>query len=310
MQEKRLRSLSTGGRRHQACSRGGRAGHSQHRDRREFSRSCRSTRRVRKSSKSRCETGRSRDVLKSSRFTRSPSSEASPIHTAMTSPWSVPPLRSLPAGTRWQVYCDLDGVLADFDRGVVERTGNMPKEFARRRRMWRLLAPPRTEEFFARLHWMQGGVDLWRYLEPLCPAILTGSPSGTWAAPQKRRWCEKRLRVPADRVLVVDASDKELFSHPGAVLVDDRSEYRQGWEARGGIFIHYKDAMGSIEEVRRALQQLYSLGAFPPVWPRSPPTASPERPLGKMQALCSLGIESDFEMLPPSRECIDLALNR
>lgn len=219
-----------------------------------------------------------------------------------------PSMRILPAGTRWQVYCDLDGVLADFDRGVVERTGNMPKEFARRRRMWRSLAPPETEEFFARLHWMQGGADLWRYLEPLCPAILTGSPSGSWAAPQKRRWCEKRLSVPADRVLVVDASDKALFSHPGAVLVDDRSEYRQGWEARGGIFVHYKDAMGSIEGVRKALQQLYSLGALPPVWPRSPPTASPKRPLGKPEALDTFGIESDFEMLPPSQESIDLAL--
>lgn len=162
----------------------------------------------------------------------------------------------VPVETRWQVYCDLDGVLADFERGVAERTKRQPKEFSRRRKMWRRLAPPRTEEFFARLDWMQGGAELWKYLEPLSPAILTGSPSGDWAGPQKVRWCEKNLKLPADRVLVVDASDKALFSHPGAILVDDRAEYRFEWEARGGIFIHCTDAQASIQMVQEALQRL------------------------------------------------------
>lgn len=174
------------------------------------------------------------------------------------------PERTLPVGTRWQVYCDLDGVLADFDRGVVERTGNQPKEFSRRAKMWRRLAPPRTKEFFAKLDWMQGGAELWKYLEPLCPAVLTGSPSGDWAGPQKVQWCEKNLRLSADRVLVVNASDKALFSHPGAILVDDRAEYRDDWEARGGIFVHFKEATDSIAMVKEALQKLCYCGALPP----------------------------------------------
>ncbi|CAE8716785.1 unnamed protein product [Polarella glacialis] len=149
--------------------------------------------------------------------------------------------------------------------------------------MWTTLAPPSTSEFFASLHWMQGGDQLWTYLSTLNPAILTGSPQGShrhWAAPQKRRWCEKKLQIPADRVLVVDASDKALFSHPGAVLVDDRKEYREGWEARGGIFVHYTSAKDSIARVRGALAELCVRGALPPVWPASPKTASPKRPLG------------------------------
>lgn len=174
------------------------------------------------------------------------------------------PESPLPVGTRWQVYCDLDGVLADFDRGVVERTGNQPKGFSRRRKMWRRLAPPRTKEFFAKLDWMQGGTDLWKYLEPLSPAILTGSPSGDWAGPQKVRWCQKNLQLSANRVLVVDPCDKALFSHPGAILVDDRAEYRADWEARGGIFVHFKEATESIAMVKQALQKLCYCGALPP----------------------------------------------
>eukprot|EP00913_Durusdinium_trenchii_P031453 g29448.t1 len=156
------------------------------------------------------------------------------------------PESPLPVGTRWQVYCDLDGVLADFDRGVVERTGNQPKGFSRRRKMWRRLAPPRTKEFFAKLDWMQG------------------SPSGDWAGPQKVRWCQKNLQLSANRVLVVDPCDKALFSHPGAILVDDRAEYRADWEARGGIFVHFKEATESIAMVKQALQKLCYCGALPP----------------------------------------------
>ncbi|CAJ1385693.1 unnamed protein product [Effrenium voratum] len=130
--------------------------------------------------------------------------------------------------------------------------------------MWKRLAPPRTKEFFARLDWMHGAMELWKYLEPLSPAILTGSPAGDWAGPQKVRWCERNLRLSADRVLVVDASDKALFSHPGAILVDDRIEYRADWEARGGIFVHFKGARESIDMVRQALQRLCYCGALPP----------------------------------------------
>jgi len=173
----------------------------------------------------------------------------------------------LPPGTRWQVFCDLDGVLADFDRGVVERTGNKPGDFRRRRKMWRRLAPPRTPDFFSTLPWMRDGAELWTFLAPLSPAILSGAPSGDWAAPQKRRWCVEQLQLPEERVLIVDPCDKALFSHPGAVLVDDWVRHRAPWEARGGIFIHYTSAADSIARLEGALLQLGCSGALPPIWP-------------------------------------------
>jgi len=175
----------------------------------------------------------------------------------------------LKPGTRWQVFCDLDGVLADFDRGVVERTGVKPTDFRRRRKMWRRLAPPCTQDFFSTLPWMDDGEQLWTFLAPLSPAILSGSPSGDWAAPQKRRWCAEQLRLPDERVLIVDPCDKALFSHPGAVLIDDWVEHREPWEARGGIFIHYTSASRSIALVEVALRKLGFCGALPPLWPQS-----------------------------------------
>jgi hypothetical protein len=77
----------------------------------------------------------------------------------------------------------------------------------------------------------------------------------------------EQLALPAERVLVVDATDKALFSHPGAVLIDDYEKHRDPWEARGGIFIHYRSALESIALLEGALRHLGGSGALPPVWP-------------------------------------------
>lgn len=114
---------------------------------------------------------------------------------------------------------------------------------------------------------MSDGAELWAFLKPLSPAILSGAPSGDWAAPQKRKWCVEHLRLPDERVHIVDPCDKALFSHPGAVLVDDWLEHRAPWEARGGIFIHYTSAKKSIKLLENALHHLGQSGALPPDGP-------------------------------------------
>merc|ERR1711865_948175 len=112
------------------------------------------------------------------------------------------------------IFCDLDGVLVDFDRGVLETTGYSPQEWEHweenRSSMWRLLAWQRG--FFARLPWTDDGRELWRFLEPLCPSILTGSPRGNWAKPQKQAWCEYHLKLPKRRVNVVAAGQKRQYA--------------------------------------------------------------------------------------------------
>lgn len=138
-------------------------------------------------------------------------------------------------------------------------------DFRRRRRMWRCLRPPQTPDFFGKLPWMQGGGELWNFIAPLCPEILSGSPSGSWAEPQKRKWCTEQLCLPEESVHIVDPSDKDLFSRAGAVLVDDWEEHRAPWEARGGTFIHYRSAKEAIALLYGALRHLGSNGALPPM---------------------------------------------
>jgi hypothetical protein len=91
---------------------------------------------------------------------------------------------------RVKLFLDLDGVLADFDRGVIGLTGRHPREQSARE-MWRAVV--RAPDFFAALAFTDDGKRLWEFCRPLDPTILTGLPHGGWADPQKRRWVTEML---------------------------------------------------------------------------------------------------------------------
>lgn len=141
-----------------------------------------------------------------------------------------------------RLFLDLDGVLTNFDAGVVALTGKHPRELSKRE-MWRAIA--RAPDFFAALSFTTDGERLWEFCRPFNPAILTGLPHGGWAAPQKRRWVARMLG-PEVPVITCMAREKARWAAPGRVLVDDRDTAREPWERAGGLFVHHRDADRSI----------------------------------------------------------------
>lgn len=151
-----------------------------------------------------------------------------------------------------KLFLDLDGVLADFDRGVVALTGKHPSEQSTRE-MWRAAA--RAPGFFAELAFTGDGRRLWQFCRPFDPTILTGLPHGGWAAPQKRRWVERMLG-PEVPVITCMSRQKARYAAAGHILVDDRLSAREAWEQAGGVFIHHRDA-------ERTIAALTELGLAP-----------------------------------------------
>lgn len=86
----------------------------------------------------------------------------------------------------WKVFCDLDGVLVDFDKGTEGLEG---------RNMWIHIG--RHESFWLDLEWTTDGRELWDEIKVLQPNILTGiAPScKAKAVPQKIEWCQRELGV-------------------------------------------------------------------------------------------------------------------
>lgn len=148
------------------------------------------------------------------------------------------------------VFVDLDGTLVDFV-GAVQRLGASPKDPST---MWDKIA--KTPNFWSTLPWLDDGRELWRALLPLKPTVLTGLPIGNHlrrrAEKEKRAWCQEHLGADVV-VLCVSASEKQRYSAPGHVLVDDNGELCEPWELQGGQFVLRRDARSTIMSLQEGM---------------------------------------------------------
>ena len=150
------------------------------------------------------------------------------------------------------LYCDMDGVLCDFDSKVFEVCGATPRQFTPDE-LWSMLSAIDSGQatgFFAQLPWMPDGKKLWRAISPLQPVILSSLPYGAWAAPQKRLWCSRELG-PHVRVITCQRTQKTDYCNPGDILIDDRDAICINWQSKGGIFIHHKSAVQTMGNLRK-----------------------------------------------------------
>ena len=153
------------------------------------------------------------------------------------------------SSSSYRLFLDLDGVLAHFDQGIYQITGQLPNQLTVRE-IWK--AASKADGFFTHLPWMPQGRVLWEATQSLNPTILTGLPHGQWAEPQKRLWCARELgsNIP---VITCMAKDKIKYAQHVLntdeipVLVDDRPKHKALWEQAGGIFITHRSVETSLK---------------------------------------------------------------
>lgn len=144
------------------------------------------------------------------------------------------------------LYLDLDGVFADFHRGVRDICGKEVHELSKNR-MWSIVHS--NKRFFATLKFMEGAEELWAGCARYDKTFLTGAPSSQAFRDQKKEWVAEKFG-PQYPVIVLPRKQKQDYSGPGMVLLDDTLELINAWELKGGIGIHYKG------NVKQALAQL------------------------------------------------------
>lgn len=149
------------------------------------------------------------------------------------------------------IYCDLDGVLADFDGWYKRCFGIVPTRWPNPGNVdWpALLARP---GWYADLPLMPDALELWNYIEPQDPIILTGIPrSAPQAIDDKRAWVLDNLSGHAmQRMICCRSSEKSNYCAPGDILIDDWARYAPQWRATGGRFILHSSAAETIRELK------------------------------------------------------------
>lgn len=146
------------------------------------------------------------------------------------------------------IYLDLDGVFANFDKAVLDRTGfsyeSDPKS------AWPVL--DKIPNFFATLEPLPGAHVMFGHIANLAlmhgetMAILTALPMLTnelsTAEKDKKDWVAKYLDPDIDVICVSNWSRKAEFAYDGNILIDDSARNIRSWCEQGGIGILHHSA--------------------------------------------------------------------
>lgn len=160
-----------------------------------------------------------------------------------------------------KIYFDLDGVLADFDRGLIELCGMEPLNQETRTpenddRMWEAIKE--VGHFYNKLEPMPGAIELFGTLRAKygdAVEILSGIPKPKrgidTAAEDKVDWSHRVL----DPELIVNIGlredKKKYVNGPEYILIDDLQKNIDEWNAGGGTGIHFTSAMQALEEIKK-----------------------------------------------------------
>ena len=149
----------------------------------------------------------------------------------------------------YKIYCDMDGVLADFESGYEELTGiDLKGEFKKGDDFWDPIKVAGVG-FWAGLKWMPGGQELWDYLKPFNPQLLSAPSREQSSRIGKHVWVKHK--IPGTKLILRYASQKQELATPESILIDDRQINIDQWEAAGGIGILHTSTANTIQQLQK-----------------------------------------------------------
>jgi len=149
----------------------------------------------------------------------------------------------------YQIYCDMDGVLTDFESGYEKLTGvDLKGEFQKGSDFWDPISKAGVG-FWAGLQWMPGGKELWAYLKPFNPVLLSAPSREESSRIGKAVWVKHK--IPGTKLILRYAKQKQQLATPSSILIDDRAVNIDQWEAAGGIGILHINTADTIEQLKQ-----------------------------------------------------------
>ena len=151
--------------------------------------------------------------------------------------------------TEYKIYCDMDGVLADFESGYEELTGiDLRGEFKKGEDFWDPISKAGVG-FWAGLKWMPDGQQLWDYIKPHKPKLLSAPSREQSSRIGKHVWVKHK--IPGTKLILRYASQKQELATPESILIDDRQVNIDQWEAAGGIGILHTNTANTIQQLQK-----------------------------------------------------------
>jgi len=153
---------------------------------------------------------------------------------------------------KFEVFLDLDGVMADFEGALQDKLGI---DFSNKGRMWGKIQhhDSNVEPWFYSLPVMSDANVLWEFVSSNFSNVQVLSASGTTprdAAGQKKAWFGDHFGYDTKVNIVGSSSEKAAFAHSNAILIDDRSRAIDPFIAAGGIGVLHTSAANTIATLK------------------------------------------------------------
>ena len=154
--------------------------------------------------------------------------------------------------TLYTLYCDMDGVLCDFEKRFEEFGKMPPREYENKygaEQFWHLIDEEIGVRFWVGMPWMPDGKELWNFIKPLKPILLSAPSRNNESRLGKRLWV--RNHIPGTKLILANRANKQQYSKENSILIDDMPRTIEEWESGGGIGILHTSADSTIDKLKQ-----------------------------------------------------------
>ena len=156
----------------------------------------------------------------------------------------------------YKIYCDMDGVLTDFESRFDHFSGMHPQEYEKQygvEKFWNLIDVKVGIRFWIGMEWMPQGKTLWNFIKSYQPDLLTSPSRHNNSRLGKQLWAKNNLN-PKPKVIMAYSKDKHRYANENSILIDDKPSNIEEWTAAGGIAFRVKK--GNISDAIKGLKEL------------------------------------------------------
>lgn len=147
-----------------------------------------------------------------------------------------------------KIYCDMDGVIADFLKGAKEILGQDFNDD-----LWDEL----PLDLYAKLPKMSDADKLWKFISKYNVHILTAYPSAKrgkiskTSQKDKVNWMKTNFGFSSSKINLVLRAEKKNFANANSLLIDDMMKNVKEFEENGGIGVHHTSAANTIKQLKK-----------------------------------------------------------
>ena len=153
---------------------------------------------------------------------------------------------------KYTLYCDMDGVLADFEARFEQYSDGLTTDEYRDKfgidAFWKLIDDEGVG-FWVGIPWMPDGKELFDYIKPNLYSLLSAPSYDNSSRLGKRLWVKNK--IPGTKLILASAKNKQNYSEEGAILIDDRADTIREWDSQGGIGILHVSAANTIQQLKQ-----------------------------------------------------------